>query len=217
MTPIQSNFQDTIEKALRYLELSPLEIDYSTLERFQEYLYLANARMNLTRIPPESSLLLHFVDSLAALRLLSEVRPKHLLDIGSGAGFPGIPLHLALCSPKTTLLDSSLRKVDFLLAASGRLGFQGVFPLHERLEDLALDPSWRESVDLATMRAVGSVEELLPKIRPILQIGGNCLFFRTSLEGSENKHEGFCTEAVDTFSLGSAGPVRSLILYRRTS
>ncbi len=143
----------------------------SKLASFCEYLLEQNKLFNLTAIrTPEGAALLHFADSLT----LSEYIPEDakLLDIGSGAGFPAIPLAIARPDVSITALDSTKKRVDFINNASKMLGLSNLTAVCHRAEDVT-GSIFKESFDIVTARAVAPYPILLELSLPAVKVGGN--------------------------------------------
>ena len=153
------------------IELSPAQ-----QEAFQVYareLAAWNARFNLTTIvEPDQVIVKHFLDSLSVAPLLRQSPPATLIDIGSGAGFPGVPLKIALPALRVTLLDSIGKKVQFLKHLITELNLSGTVALHARAEELAHNPAYREKYDVAVARAVADLATLLEYALPFVRVGG---------------------------------------------
>ncbi len=139
-----------------------------------------NQHLNLTTVTEYQQVQIkHFLDSLSCLPLLDAVvssrgwKPSpRLLDIGSGAGFPGLPLKIARPRWNITLLDSSGKKIAFLAHLIGRLGLQGVMGTKGRAEDMGRDPQHRETYNIVVARAVAELPILMEYALPLCQVGG---------------------------------------------
>lgn len=166
-------------------ELS-LSVDAQALPRYRLYfdrLAEQNKLMNLTAIDgEEDSARLHFLDS-AALLTLADFRGKSVIDVGSGAGFPGLALKVAEPDIRLTLLDSLEKRVRFLRALSDELGFGDVVCLHARAEEAP--PELRESFDIACSRAVARLNLLCELCLPFVRVGG--LFLAMKGPGAEEE------------------------------
>jgi len=145
------------------------------VDRFVSYLALLsqwNDTFNLTSISdPVAVVRLHFLDSLAITPFLDKSGP--LLDIGSGAGFPGMPLKIVFPYMAITLVEPRRKRVNFLRALIRHLQIKDVNIIEGRVEDLT--PKLAGSFSTVALRAVGNLDFLLPQIRPLLQPGGKCL------------------------------------------
>ena len=140
------------------------------LLRYAEALVETNKVMNLTAITePADIAALHFLDS-AALLTLADWKGKTVADIGTGAGFPGLPLRIVDPSIRLTLLDAQNKRVEFLKEVCGELGLADVECVHARAEEFAADH--REGFDLVTSRAVAALPLLCELCLPLVKVGG---------------------------------------------
>jgi len=144
------------------------------LERYAEILVDWNAtRMNLTRIVEPSEIAMkHFVDSLSVLTVVDVPFGARIIDVGTGAGMPGIPLKIARPDIKVMLLDSTAKKLTFCKAVIDDLKLEGIEAVHGRAEDISRLPDHRHSYFAATARAVASLDKLLPWCVPFVAPGG---------------------------------------------
>ncbi len=147
------------------------------LGQFARYAHLLlewNAtRMNLTRLTsPRDVAVKHFLDSLAVLTVLTPPPGTRALDVGTGAGLPGLALKIARPDLKMTLLDGTAKKLLFCRAVADDLGLAGVETVHARAEEGARRPDLSGRFDLVTARAVAPLERLLPWLAPFLAPGG---------------------------------------------
>jgi len=142
------------------------------LDYYCQLLLEKNQVMNLTAIrEPEGVARLHMLDS-AALLTRYDFADKKLIDIGTGAGFPGMVLKMLVPSLEVTLLDSLNKRLDWLLEACGELTLQGVRTVHARAEEQSLRPGFRDSFDFATARAVAELRLLCELCLPYVKVGG---------------------------------------------
>ncbi len=161
--------------------------------RYDALLREWNARINLTRITdPANVLALHFLDSLSALPLIqprtqTTPSPVRLLDVGSGAGLPGIPLKIALPALDVTLLDGTAKKLDFCRAVIAALGLSSIRTLHGRAEDIARLPTHREQYDVVIARAVAPLPTLVEYLLPLARVGGLCIAMKGSNAAAETE------------------------------
>lgn len=169
----------------QHLDTYGLHVEREVLElavKHLLYVMQVNEYINLTRIVDfDSALLLHILDSYLYLTLLPE-RPTRLLDMGTGAGFPGIPLaaHLGC---EAVLLDSVGKKVTAVNAFCGALGLEKVSGVHDRLESYA--SAHKGAFDVVTARALAPIGMLLEYARPLLKVGGSLVISKGNLEGEE--------------------------------
>ena len=170
---MSKTFRDYLK---HYLAELPREIEGLALEQlalFYDYLESENRHYNLTAIEePEQVVIRHFVDSLALQQVPAFQQAKTILDVGSGAGFPGIPL--AICNPnkKFVLLDSLQKRVRFLENTAQKLGLTNVGVVNERAESFGQLAHYRELFDLVTARAVANLAILGEYCLPSTRVGG---------------------------------------------
>ena len=159
------------------------------LAAFQEYLAMLgdwNQRFNLTRITaPEQIVAKHFLDSLSCAAVVELNRAARLIDVGTGAGLPGLALKIAFPRLQVTLLDATRKRLRFCDAVADRLGLSDIEIVHARAEDAAHDRRWREAFDVATARAVAPLEALVEWLLPFARPGGECL----ALKGPDVQQE----------------------------
>ncbi|WP_325199784.1 16S rRNA (guanine(527)-N(7))-methyltransferase RsmG [Oscillibacter sp.] len=147
------------------------------LLRYWELLAEKNKVMNLTAITdPEDAARLHFLDS-AALLTLADLRGKSVVDVGTGAGFPGLPLKILEPSIHLTLLDAQRKRVDFLREVCEDLGLEGTECVHGRAEEFA--GARREFFDFAVSRAVAALPVLAELCLPLVKPGGRFLAMKS--------------------------------------
>lgn len=142
------------------------------LDQYADLLVEWNEKMNLTAITdPEGILIKHFLDSLLPFSLLDLPQGASLIDVGTGAGFPAIPLKIWRPDLKITLLDSLKKRLTFLEAVLSACGLKAQV-VHSRAEDGGRNPALREQFDLATARAVANLRELSEYCIPYVKPGG---------------------------------------------
>jgi 16S rRNA (guanine527-N7)-methyltransferase len=139
--------------------------------------------MNLTAITDDADFArLHLLDS-AALLSVADFRGKRVVDVGTGAGFPGVPLRILCPDVRMTLLDSTGKRIDFLREACAALGLTGVDCVHARAEEFAAEH--RESFDLAVSRAVAALPVLCELCLPLVKVGGQFLAMKSARSDEE--------------------------------
>ncbi len=149
---------------IRKLKQIDVTLDQKQMERFELYyemLIEKNKVMNLTAITePEEVIDKHFVDSLAINKIVDLKNVKSVIDIGTGAGFPGIPLKIAFPWLEITLLDSLNKRIKFLDEVVDELRLEQIKCIHGRSEDIARQEAYREKYDLCVSRAVANLSTL---------------------------------------------------------
>ena len=146
-----------------------------------------NRVMNLTAIrEPEGVARLHILDC-AALLQYCDFEGKRLIDVGTGAGFPGMVLKLLLPSLEVTLLDSLNKRLNWLAETCGALGLDGIHTVHARAEEQALEKGFRDSFDFAAARAVADLRVLCELCLPYVKVGGQFLAMKST--GSDRELE----------------------------
>lgn len=149
-------------------------------DRFHAELISANSRFNLTRVPDDAAEAAdrNYIDSIApiALGLFSGVR--RVADLGSGAGFPGVPLAVALPDAQFTLIDSLKKRVSFIEEAARAAAILNVCAIHARAEDIGRDTGFRDSFDLVTARAVAPLVLLAELALPLVRPGGALIAYK---------------------------------------
>ena len=168
--------RDTLERGLRSLGIDPGVIP--ALERFAGMMLERNKVMNLTAITePGDVATLHLLDSLALLQTAG-LETETVVDVGAGAGFPGVPLAIAKPSLHLTLLDSLGKRVDFLRETCETLGLGNTECVHARAEEFAARR--RENFDAAVSRAVAALPVLCELCLPLVKTGGRMLAMKSS-------------------------------------
>lgn len=145
-------------------------------ERYQALLLARNERVNLTAITDAAVIpIRHFLDSLSCATVTGDLTGQSLADIGTGAGFPGIPLKILYPGLHLTLVESVQKKADFLAAVTAELALKNVTIVVERAEAVGQDPLYRERFDWAVARAVAGLPVLVEYLLPLCKVGGGVL------------------------------------------
>lgn len=147
------------------------------LNKFYDYKNMIiewNKNINLTAITEDTEFIIkHFVDSITISKYIDA--DKKIIDIGTGAGFPGIPLNIANNSNKTILFDSLNKRLKVLEEIINKLGLKNITTLHGRAEETFKNKEYREKFDIATSRAVAALNVLVELMLPAVKVGGICI------------------------------------------
>jgi 16S rRNA (guanine527-N7)-methyltransferase len=196
------------------------EKDVEAFDLYLRELLKWNQKINLTAIRSEKGIVVkHFLDSLSAYPYLS--KPSSLLDIGSGAGFPGIPLKMVEPFLEVTLIDSVRKKVDFQKHILRTLGLKGIEAIHGRVQDKEVLQSMGSRFDFVISRAFSDVQTLLILSFPFLKKGGIVLAMKGEMNRGEipslSKIEGIRYRLQKTVSLVPPGGTfkRSILLFEK--
>ena len=169
-----------LEQGLEALGITPPEGAVDQLVRYGELLLEQNKVMNLTAITqPDQVAALHFLDSAALLGCAS-LEGASLVDVGTGAGFPGMVLKILVPGLHLTLVDSLAKRLDWLSTVCAGLGLEGVTLRHARAEELAWEDGWRDAFDFATARAVADLRVLTELCLPYVRPGGRFLAMKAA-------------------------------------
>lgn len=186
------------EKGLKDLGIDLSEKQVSQFVEFYEMLVSKNEVMNLTAITEFNEVIVkHFIDSLALVKVISKERLEsgiNIIDIGTGAGFPGIPLKITFPNIKITLLDSLNKRISFLKEVSEKLEFENIEFIHGRSEDFGKNPQYREKYDLCVSRAVANLATLSEFCIPFVKLSGSFVSYKAGDCGEEIKE---ASKAVD--------------------
>ena len=168
--------QENIDLLKKGLESYDIEVDDTMLDRFEKYreiLVEFNKHMNLTGITEQREVYIkHFLDSTAIFKNGYIMDGLSVIDVGTGAGFPGLPFKIANPSIELTLLDSLNKRINFLKEVGDSIGFEDIEYIHGRAEDIGKDPKHREKYDISTARAVANLPVLLEFCVPFVKKGG---------------------------------------------
>lgn len=218
------DFENFKEEFIQKLNLIEINLDNNQLEEFYKYMCLLiewNEKMNLTAIiEPKEIILKHFIDSLT---ILNEIEDKNtLIDIGTGAGFPGIPLKIAKPNLKVVLLDSLNKRILFLNEVINKLELENIETIHARVEDIGKNIKYRENFEIVTSRAVANLAILSEYMIPLTKIGGKCICMKgSSIKDEINESQkainllGGKVEKIDEFVLPSTDIKRNIIVIKK--
>ena len=165
------------------LEKIGIEITDEQKEQFDTYHKLLeewNKVMNLTGITEFQEVLVkHFLDSLACVKAVDMTKVSKIMDIGTGAGFPGVPLKIAFPHLEACLLDSLKKRVNFLEETFALLKLENITAIHGRAEEFAKNKAYREQYDLCVSRAVSNLATLSEYCLPYVKVGGNFISYKS--------------------------------------
>ena len=168
------------EKGLAELEITLNEKQIEQFLTYYELLVEWNKVMNLTAITEyEEVITKHFLDSVASVKVCDYSKPMKILDLGTGAGFPGIPLKIAFTEQEIVLLDSLNKRVKFLNTVIETLGLTGIRAIHGRAEDYAKQKEHREKYDFCVSRAVANLSTLSEYCIPFVKEGGSFISYKS--------------------------------------
>ncbi len=214
-------FNEFKEKMIINVDKLGITLSEIQLKQFYNYMNLLiewNKKINLTAITePNEIILKHFVDSLTISKYISD--GTRVVDVGTGAGFPGIPLKIYRQDIEITLLDSLQKRINFLDEVIKELNLEKIEIIHSRVEDFGKDKRYREKFDIATSRAVANLATLSEYLLPLVKVGGKVISMKGSLieeelENSKNaiKILGGKIEKVDEFNLPNSDISRNIVL-----
>lgn len=208
---MDENFEQNLTDLLREMQIG---INREQIENFYKYMELLlewNKKINLTALTKQEDIILkHFVDSLTILKYIKQ--NEKIADVGTGAGFPGIPLAFMNKGCSVTLVDSLNKRINFLNEVKQQLCLRNINTVHSRAEDFGQNKLYRERFDIATSRAVANLSVLVEYLIPLVKIGGNIICMKGSdieeefndakfaikeLGGEIKKVEEFCLPRTD--------------------
>jgi len=219
----QSRIENQLVEGAAGLGLTLTDRQIEQFVRYAALLEEWNARMNLTRIPPDQVVPLHFLDSLALCRAVDLRAGGRLIDVGTGAGFPGVPLKIAFPALSLTLLDSTRKRLVFLDTVLRQLDLPGAITLHARAEEAGRAAPHREAYDYAAARAVARLNVLAEWLLPLIRVGGAALALKSAdvqkeiaeAEGAVTRLGGV-VEKIVSVVLPGVGIERKIVVLRKT-
>lgn len=216
-----NSFKEEMQINLKALGL---ELNDEQIKNFYDFMSLLiekNKVMNLTGITePKEIILKHFIDSLTILKYID--RNSLVIDVGTGAGFPGLPLKLADMSLKITLLDSLNKRINFLNEVIEHINLDKLKTIHGRAEDFGRNTEYREKYDVVTSRAVAPLNILLEYMMPFIKVEGKCICMKGSncddeIENAKNAIGilGGEIEKIEKFTLPNSDNSRTILIIKK--
>lgn len=198
---------EQLKKKSEMLDITLSEKQLQQFLTYYEMLVEKNKVMNLTAITEKEEVIdKHFIDSICFNKAMDVTKPLKILDLGTGAGFPGIPLKIAYPNLELTLLDSLNKRIKFLDEVIEALGLEGIVTIHGRAEDYARQVSYREQFDICVSRAVANLATLSEYCLPYVKEGGCFISYKS---GSVEEELEQSKKAI--FELG--GKVKEVIAF----
>lgn len=218
------SFEEKLKAGADKIGLAITEQQALQFARFYSLLLDWNNRMNLTSLTEADDVVeKHFLDSLLCSFLPEVAEAQSVIDVGSGAGFPGIPLKIAFPHKKFVLLDSLKKRIIFLENAICELNLPDIAAVHGRAEEYGLKQHWREQYDLAIARAVAELPVLCELCLPFVRVGGHFIAMKgpqgeEELKGADNalKILGGTLKKIHKFTLPFTGAQRVIIAVKKT-
>lgn len=213
-------FSKELEIKAKQIEI---ELTKEQIEKYYNYMNLLlewNEKINLTAIiDPKEIILKHFVDSLTIAKYVKD--DEKLIDVGTGAGFPGIPLAIVKENTDIVLLDSLNKRINFLQEVKENLKLENITTIHGRAEEFGKNKKERETYNIATSRAVAPLNILLEYLIPLVKVGGKAICMKGSnieeMENAKNALEilGGKIEKIEEITLPNSDIKRNIIIVKK--
>lgn len=213
-------FSEELEIKAKQIEI---ELTKEQIEKYYNYMNLLlewNEKINLTAIiEPREIILKHFVDSLTIAKYIKD--DEKLIDVGTGAGFPGIPVSIVKENTDIVLLDSLNKRINFLEEVKENLKLENITTIHGRAEEFGKNKNEREKYDIATSRAVAPLNILLEYLLPLVKVGGKAICMKGSnieeIENAKNALEilGGKIEKIEEITLPNSDIKRNIIIVKK--
>jgi len=214
-------FSNKIKESFEKIDIS---LNEEQIKQYYEYMNLLidwNKKINLTAIiEPSDIILKHFVDSATILKYIKDNESN--VDVGTGAGFPGIPIKIANSTLNITLLDSLNKRINFLNEVIQENNLEKIQTVHSRVEDFGNNTKYREKFEVATSRAVANLSVLAEYMLPLVKVGGRCICMKGSeieeeLEKSKNAINllGGKITKVEQFKLIDSDNTRNIVIIEK--
>jgi len=172
-------FEQIMTENLKQLNIELSDVQIEQFYNYMNILIEWNKVMNLTGITePKEVIIKHFIDSLTVLNKID--KQSKIIDVGTGAGFPGIPIKIAFPETEVILLDSLNKRINFLNEVIEKLKLKNIETIHGRAEDYGKNEKYREKQDIAIARAVAPLNILLEYLMPFVKVNGKCICMKGS-------------------------------------
>ena len=203
-----------------------IELNEEQLEKFYRYMEILlewNQKMNLTAITDKKEIIIkHFIDSLTINKYIE--KDLSLIDVGTGAGFPGIPIKIIRDDIEVVLIDSLNKRINFLKEVIEQLELKNIKAIHARAEEIGRLDEYREKFDISTSRAVANLATLSEYLIPLVKIKGKCVCMKGSdieeeLYNSKNaiKILGGKLQTVESFKLPNSDFSRNIVIIEKVN
>lgn len=177
---------ELLEECLSNFNLKLNETQKEQFLKFFRILVEKNRVMNLTGITEFNDVVIkHFADSLSLVKIYDMTKVKTIIDVGTGAGFPGVPIMIMFPHIKVTLMDSLNKRINFLKEACAECGLDNVEFVHGRAENLGRNKDYREQFDLCVSRAVANLSTLSEYCLPFVKVGGSFICYKSGNSDEE--------------------------------
>lgn len=219
----KSKFIDDLINKAKQISVEITEKEANMFYEYDKLLLDWNEKINLTAITDEREIILkHFIDSLTINRYIENA--DNVMDIGTGAGFPGVPLKIVNENKRFILVDALNKRVNFLEEIKKVLNLKNLDLIHSRSEDLAKNLMYRENIDVVTSRAVANLRVLVEYMLPFIKLNGLCI----CMKGPNSKEEiieaenaikilGGKIENIDKIILPESEIERNIIIIKKVS
>lgn len=175
-----------LEAALKKMGISYDVKQIEMLEEYMKRLLIKNKNLNLTAIKERNEFITkHYIDSLIVAGTSEFKNAKMIIDVGTGGGFPGVPLAIFAPDKEFLLIDSLAKRLNAVIEIAESIGIKNIAVAHGRAEDLGRKPQYREHFDLCVSRAVAPLATLTEYCLPFVKVGGDFIAYKTSKSGDE--------------------------------
>lgn len=217
----KKEFRDILLNGLNDMNITINENKINLFYNYMNLILFWNEKINLTAITDKKDMILkHFIDSISINKYIDH--ENVVMDMGTGAGFPGIPLKIINNDIRFVLVDSLNKRINFLEKVKKELKLEKLELIHSRAEDLARDKNYREKMDIVVSRAVANLQVLVEYMLPFIRIGGKCICMKgpnieEELKKSKKAIEilGGKIEKIDNLIIGGKEIERNIIIIKK--